>query len=146
MKNLQKGFTLIELMIVVAIIGILAAVAIPAYQDYTARAKISEVVTVAGGMKTSLSEYYQSTGAWPADLATGGIEFSASDYVAGQTYSQADGVLQLSTQNINTTVNGNWLTFKPTVNTGSIVWQCYALGNVIADKYLPTNCRGGGAT
>jgi type IV pilus assembly protein PilA len=67
MKNMQQGFTLIELMIVVAIIGILAAIAIPAYQDYTIRAQVSEGMSLASGARTAVSEAYQSTGNWPAD-------------------------------------------------------------------------------
>ncbi|MGZ5036893.1 MAG: pilin, partial [Usitatibacter sp.] len=72
MKKVQQGFTLIELMIVVAIIGILAAIAIPAYQDYTIRAKVTELINAAGVCKTSVAEYYQTKGAMPPDITTSG--------------------------------------------------------------------------
>ena len=73
MKTLQKGFTLIELMIVVAIIGILAAIAIPAYQDYTIRAQVTEGLTLASDIKAGVAEYMAQTGSWPADLAEAGV-------------------------------------------------------------------------
>ena len=73
MKKVQQGFTLIELMIVVAIIGILAAIAIPAYQDYTIRAQVSEGLNLGGGAKTAVSEFYQDRGAWPSDNANAGL-------------------------------------------------------------------------
>ena len=78
MKNVQQGFTLIELMIVVAIIGILAAVAIPSYQDYTKRAHVSEGLSLAGAAKTGVSEYYGSQGTWPGSNAEAGIGAAGS--------------------------------------------------------------------
>ncbi|HGM2453307.1 TPA: pilin, partial [Neisseria gonorrhoeae] len=73
MNTLQKGFTLIELMIVIAIVGILAAVALPAYQDYTARAQVSEAILLAEGQKSAVTEYYLNHGTWPADNGAAGV-------------------------------------------------------------------------
>ncbi|ENV9507368.1 pilin, partial [Neisseria gonorrhoeae] len=79
MNTLQKGFTLIELMIVIAIVGILAAVALPAYQDYTARAQVSEAILLAEGQKSAVTEYYLNNGIWPADNGAAGVASSATD-------------------------------------------------------------------
>ncbi|HGJ8871570.1 TPA: pilin [Neisseria gonorrhoeae] len=79
MNTLQKGFTLIELMIVIAIVGILAAVALPAYQDYTARAQVSEAILLAEGQKSAVTEYYPNHGEWPKNNASAGVASSASD-------------------------------------------------------------------
>ncbi|ENS7744518.1 pilin, partial [Neisseria gonorrhoeae] len=79
MNTLQKGFTLIELMIVIAIVGILAAVALPAYQDYTARAQVSEAILLAEGQKSAVTEYYLNNGEWPADNGAAGVASSPTD-------------------------------------------------------------------
>ncbi|ENW8316570.1 pilin, partial [Neisseria gonorrhoeae] len=79
MNTLQKGFTLIELMIVIAIVGILAAVALPAYQDYTARAQVSEAILLAEGQKSAVTEYYLNNGKWPADNGAAGVASPATD-------------------------------------------------------------------
>ncbi|HGO6968306.1 TPA: pilin, partial [Neisseria meningitidis] len=79
MNTLQKGFTLIELMIVIAIVGILAAVALPAYQDYTARAQVSEAILLAEGQKSAVTEYYLNHGIWPANNNSAGVATSPSD-------------------------------------------------------------------
>ncbi|EMS7044307.1 pilin, partial [Neisseria gonorrhoeae] len=79
MNTLQKGFTLIELMIVIAIVGILAAVALPAYQDYTARAQVSEAILLAEGQKSAVTEYYLNHGIWPKDNTSAGVASSATD-------------------------------------------------------------------
>ncbi|HFB7714380.1 TPA: pilin, partial [Neisseria gonorrhoeae] len=78
MNTLQKGFTLIELMIVIAIVGILAAVALPAYQDYTARAQVSEAILLAEGQKSAVTEYYPNNGKWPKDNDSAGVASSSS--------------------------------------------------------------------
>src|SRR5512146_889090 len=156
MKQLQKGFTLIELMIVVAIIGILAAVALPAYQDYTIRAKMSEVVLGMAGCRTPISEVY-FTGPVVAPGGNGwGCERTSSQatkYVAAMT-TDDNGVITATVQNISTSVNGSVVTMIPMAdlataavfNAGSsqslFGWTCGGTGTTVAIKYLPATCRG----
>lgn len=134
----QQGFTLIELMIVVAIIGILAAVALPAYQDYTTRSKVSEIVLAADKCKTSIAEYYQTMNqTLPADLAASGCSNQVTQYVSSLTV--ATGVITVASAIPQAT--GNFV-LTPTANTtdASILnWSCTS--STIAKKYLPANCR-----
>jgi type IV pilus assembly protein PilA len=159
MKTLQKGFTLIELMIVVAIIGILAAVALPAYQDYTIRAKMSEVILVMSACRTSITEVYQSGGSAPG--ANGwGCEISASQatkYVAGVT-TTANGMITATVQGVADVVNTSVVTLTPLSNATTAAvftannsqslfgWSCGAASGVgattVPAKYLPGSCRG----
>lgn len=146
MKNIslqkQQGFTLIELMIVVAIIGILAAVALPAYQDYVTRAKVTEVVLAADKCKNSIVEYYQTMDrALPADLAAAGCSTQASQYVT--SVGVAAGVITV-TAKIKDLANGkDTFVLTPTANAADasiLDWSCTA--STIEKKYLPANCRG----
>ena len=147
----QQGFTLIELMIVVAIIGILAAIAIPAYQDYTIRAQVSEGLSLASGAKASVSEFYQNTGRQPGNNSAAGLAEStdiAGNYVSSvevsATGGTAQGTITITYGNdVNTTISGDQLTLVPdTTNTGSIKWKCEAAADGgVADQYLPQNCR-----
>lgn len=142
--NTQKGFTLIELMIVVAIIGILAAIAIPAYTDYTARAKITEAVGALSSAKASVSEYYTSQGVMPADAAAAGINTTpAGQYVSGVTYTKVDantGRVTATLQNINAAANTKSFSLTGTGDTAKgVSWTCNK--GTVPEKLLPANCR-----
>jgi type IV pilus assembly protein PilA len=152
MKRMQQGFTLIELMIVVAIIGILAAVALPAYQDYTIRAKMSEVILALSACRTSITEVYQSGGT-PPGANSWGCENVSSKYV-GALSTDMDGVVIATVQNISPSVNGSCVTLIPmitaaaaadsTANMGEGLygWICGGTGTDVAPNYLPGSCRG----
>ena len=152
MKQLQKGFTLIELMIVVAIIGILAAVALPAYQDYTVRAKMSEVILAMSACRTSVTEVYQTGGTAP-NANSWGCEGVTSKYVAALA-TDANGVITATiAAGIKSDVDGKTVSLIPMVgaapaNSGTDMgkgvngWICGGTGTNLATKYLPGSCRG----
>jgi len=136
----QQGFTLIELMIVVAIIGILAAIAIPAYQDYTIRAQVSEGLNLAAGSKTAVTEFYQDTGNWPADNTTAGVEAPANingKYTTSVNIALASITVTYGSE-ANTNITGSTLTLTATDNVGAVEWDCTA---GFANKWLPAACR-----
>lgn len=135
----QGGFTLIELMIVVAIIGILAAIAIPAYRDYTVRAKVTEGLNLAKPAKTVISEHYLATGVYPADNAEAGLAASTEIVGTHVAYVNVDnGVITIRYTN-EPALNGYTLSLTPsTVTAGSLQWRC---ASTLPDRYLPIICR-----
>ncbi|HEZ5290367.1 TPA: pilin [Neisseria meningitidis] len=127
MNTLQKGFTLIELMIVIAIVGILAAVALPAYQDYTARAQVSEAILLAEGQKSAVTEYYLNHGKWPGDNSDAGVA-SASD-IKGKYVEKvevANGVItaEMKSSGVNKEIQGKKLSLWAKRQAGSVKWFC----------------------
>ncbi|WP_426271036.1 pilin [Dyella kyungheensis] len=155
MKNVQKGFTLIELMIVVAIIAILAAIAIPQYQNYITKSQFSESQTVADGLKTPIVEWFNQTGGCPSNTTTG---FQTNTAYVGKYVSQVDLKSAATTTclievkfkaagSVSTPLATKVVTFASTNNGGTITWQCLADGtqdsSSISGKYLPQVCKAG---
>ncbi|HFB3457779.1 TPA: pilin, partial [Neisseria gonorrhoeae] len=127
MNTLQKGFTLIELMIVIAIVGILAAVALPAYQDYTARAQVSEAILLAEGQKSAVTEYYLNHGEWPENNTSAGV--ASSDKIKGKYVKQVEvknGVVtaEMASTGVNKEIQGKKLSLWAKRENGSVKWFC----------------------
>ncbi len=164
LKQVQKGFTLIELMIVVAIIGILAAIAIPAYQDYTIRAQVTEGMNLAGGVKTAVAEYYANNGTWPTALqgnAAGQLGFTGAPsgkYVGSVALSAAGGsiIITYTGPQANALLSASpRLDIRPGLSANNdVIWFCgrapvaaattapiTADGTTVVNKYLPASCR-----
>lgn len=140
----QQGFTLIELMIVVAIIGILAAIAIPAYSDYTIRAQVSEGITLAGGAKAAVSEYSMDRGRFPTDNTFAGLSLPASingKYTTSVTV--AGGLITVAYGGTtgNPAIVASTLVLSALTNAGSVVWACPAGSGTVPAKYRPGTCR-----
>jgi type IV pilus assembly protein PilA len=153
MKSLQKGFTLIELMIVVAIIAILAAIAIPAYQDYVVRSQVSEGMSLVDGAKTAVAEFYSNDGHFPANNASAGLAQPSSitgKYTTGlgtgTDETAGNGKIKVVFGNkANSKIAGDALVLSAVSHAGSTEWHCAAGGGTsLPDKYLPTSCRGTG--
>lgn len=152
MKRMQQGFTLIELMIVVAIIGILAAVALPAYQDYTIRAKMSEVILALSACRTSITEVYQTGGTAPS-ANSWGCEGVTSKYVAALS-TDANGVVVATVRGISADVNTSCVSLIPMIDANNAAdsstdmglglygWVCGGTGTNVEKNYLPGSCRG----
>ena len=155
MKAIQKGFTLIELMIVIAIIGILAVIALPAYQDYTARAQVSEAITLMEGQKSAVVEYYADKGVWPTTNTEAGIATNTSiqgKYVA-QVDVGANGVITatMKATEVNKEIQGKTVSLTPSASTagtdgkkvdGSFTWTCApGAKDGVEKKFLPSSCR-----
>jgi len=138
----QQGFTLIELMIVVAIIAILAAIALPAYQDYVKRSKVSEALVAASACKTSVAEFVASKNALPANLDESGCVNQTTQYVSALNWTGT--AIEVTMQNIGTGVNGQKLILTPDaskVSEGAIPsWSCTS--NVTKKALVPASCRG----
>ena len=139
MKKVQQGFTLIELMIVVAIIGILAAVAIPAYQDYTVRAQVTEGLSLASAAKTAVSEYFATNGSLPTSNASAGIATSQSisgNHVDNVNIENAGSIVVTFSANA---ISGEDIILNPETAGGRVSWSCS--GGTLDAKYRPSSCR-----
>ncbi|ENS9205924.1 prepilin-type N-terminal cleavage/methylation domain-containing protein [Neisseria gonorrhoeae] len=160
MNTLQKGFTLIELMIVIAIVGILAAVALPAYQDYTARAQVSEAILLAEGQKSAVTEYYLNNGKWPENNTSAGVASSSSikgKYVKSVTVTNGVVTAEMLSSGVNKEIQGKKLSLWAKRQDGSVKWFCgqpvkrdNKANDTVADaadkdkietKHLPSTCR-----
>ncbi|HGJ8830986.1 TPA: pilin, partial [Neisseria gonorrhoeae] len=161
MNTLQKGFTLIELMIVIAIVGILAAVALPAYQDYTARAQVSEAILLAEGQKSAVTEYYLNHGKWPENNASAGVASSATDikgkYVKEVKVENGVVTATMKSDGVNKEIKDKRLSLWAKRENGSVKWFCGQPvkrdagadddavtaddKNGINTKHLPSTCR-----
>jgi type IV pilus assembly protein PilA len=146
MKSMQKGFTLIELMIVVAIIAILAAIAIPAYQNYLIRSQVSEGMVLTGGARTAVSEYFSNTGKYPGDNASAGLPTNATSisgkYVSSVTVDDGIITAKFGGQS-NAAISSDTFVLSPINKGGSIAWTCNSAGHPssVDNKYLPSSCR-----
>lgn len=141
MKKFQQGFTLIELMIVIAILGILMAIAIPAYQDYAVRAKVSEGINLAGASKLGVAETYSSTGRLVGSNVSAGLPVATTikgKYVTSVTVT-ANGVVSILYSGSEPKISGNILLLSPSTTAGAVQWKCKS--TTVQARYLPSECR-----
>ncbi|TAK40074.1 MAG: prepilin-type N-terminal cleavage/methylation domain-containing protein [Lysobacteraceae bacterium] len=143
MKKMQQGFTLIELMIVIAILGILMAIAIPAYQDYAVRAKASEGINLAGASKLAVAETYSSKGSLPLNNTSAGLPLAGSitgTYVS--SVSNASGLITITFSTAEPKLSGDTIALSAITATGSVKWKCKpGATNPVDTRYLPSECR-----
>ena len=145
-RTVQQGFTLIELMIVVAIIAILAAIALSQYQDYVIRSQVSEGSSLGDGVKTAVAEYYQNKGSFPSTNASAGLATNVS--IQGNYVNKVDasgGVIQVTFSNTapqksNTAIVGMILKFSPITHAGSISWNCKSDTGNLKQKWCSSSC------
>jgi len=143
MKRVSFGFTLIELMIVVAIIGILAAVAIPQYQNYVARAQVAEALSLASGAKVAVAEYFNTNGTFPADNTEAGLSDAddiSGKYVESVAVSGAAITALFSSTDAHSNLRGGEMTLTAVDNGGSIAFACTSTGSTDITAYLPSSC------
>ena len=143
--QMQKGFTLIELMIVVAIIGILAAIALPAYQDYTARSQMSEALSLGGGARTAVTEFYTSKGQFPTNNVSAGLAAAASikgNYVDSVTVAGGLITIAMKATGASEGIRSKTMVLSAKTNAGAVTWKCKTGGSAPVDgKFLPSSCK-----
>lgn len=137
--NRQNGFTLIELMIVIAILGILLAIAIPAYNDYTIRARVSEGLVVVSGAKSAVSETRQSLSIWPSSNQIAGIDDTIQSTYVSSIVVTGSGLITVTFRNIDLQVDGTTLEMEPSFAGNTVRWTCD--GGTISERFVPQVCR-----